>query len=295
MTGLAGRIWRHYDLAGLDAQLSLNRIENTDALFARRQKAADAALSAFACEQGLRYGSGARQTLNLFNPPGAIPASGWPVLLFIHGGFWRSLDANLFSFLAPGFVPFGVALAAINYPLMPLARMEDVVDSCFAALGFLGREAAALGLDPKRLFVSGNSAGGHLVAELIDAGGLRARGFAPDAVAGACALSGLFDLEAVRLSSLNAQIGLTPRDVAAFSPLRRDYIPAAPAIVTAGGDETEEFLDQTRDYADLCSRAGAWVEPRTEPGMNHITVVLDALAAPEHGLNRSLRRMIGAG
>ena len=131
------------------------------------------------------------------------------------------------------------------------------------------------------------------MGELIDAERLRARGFASDAIAGACAISGLYDLEPVRLIAMNEQIRLTRDEVKQFSPLRREYTPSCPVIATVGGDETEEFLDQTREYAQLCTRAGAVVEHREEQGRDHITVVLDALGAPGHRLNRAVLRMMG--
>src|SRR5690606_32697452 len=116
--------------AALDEQFSLDRVKNLDALFARRAQAAEQACARFEMVPAISYGPHPVHRLNIF------PAAGepGPVQVFIHGGFWRSLDANLFSFLAPGFVPFGATLVVIDYPLMPVARMSDVVHACQMSL-----------------------------------------------------------------------------------------------------------------------------------------------------------------
>ncbi len=289
------------DQARLDAQFRLDRITNLDGLMHRRAEAARQALASTPCLRALRYGPGEGHTLNLFLPApagasdaaGRPEAAGAPMLVFIHGGFWRSLDADLFSFVAPGFVDAGAAVAVIDYPLMPTARMADVVDACFGALHFLHRAAGDHGIDARRIHLSGNSAGGHLVAELMDAAKLRHRGLPADVLAGGCTLSGLYDLEPVRRSSQNDFLGLTPQEVARFSPLRRAYTPAARVIATVGALEMDEFLHQNRAFAQCCAASGLPVEHRQEPGMDHLSVVLDALADPRQALHRRVRAMMG--
>lgn len=281
----------------LDAQFRLDRITDLDGLMHRRAEAARHALAHTAGLRALRYAPGDGHTLNLFLPQASAAAdtagAGAPLLMFIHGGFWRSLDADLFSFVAPGFVAAGAAVAVIDYPLMPAARMADVVDACFAALSFLHRAAGDHGIDAQRIHLSGNSAGGHLVAELMDAAKLRHRGLAPGLPASGCALSGLYDLEPVRQSFQNDFLGLTPQEVAEFSPLRRPYTPAAPVIATVGALEMDEFLHQNQAYAQCCEAAGQPVQHRQEPGMDHLSVVLDALADPRQALHRRVRAMMG--
>jgi arylformamidase len=274
------------DQAALDAAFTLDTVSDLEGLFARRSEAARAALARFECRRALPYAPGDGRTLNLF-PPAVGRAGPAPLLVFIHGGFWRSLDADLFSFVAAGFVPFGAAAAILDYPLMPAVRLAEVVAACRDAVRFLHRNAGELGLDPRRFTIAGNSAGGHLVAELLDSGADLG-----GPVQGGCAISGLFDLEPVRLSAQNDSLRLTETEVAAFSPLRRDYRPAAPILVTVGGDETGEFLTQSADFA---GRIGSAAAHRVEAGMNHITVVLDAFADPAHELNQTVRRRMGLG
>src|SRR5690606_31160926 len=198
-----------------------------------RLAVARAALTGVGAERGIADGDQPGHRLDVF--PAAGADGGAPVHIFIHGGFWRSLGADLFSFLAPGFVPFGAMLVVIDYPLMPESRMQDVVTACRMALDWTYRNCADFGGDPQRIFISGNSAGGHLVAELADRAWLEACGLPRDVVKGTTAISGIFELEPVRHSFQDDSLNLTDEEVSTFSPLLRPLDLSGPMIVTVGG------------------------------------------------------------
>jgi arylformamidase len=275
----------------MDRAFSLDDVPDLLAIFARRAAAAEAALSHFEVERGVPYGDGPGRRLNIF--PATDGSRAAPVQIFIHGGFWRSLDADLFSFLAPGFAPLGAMLVVIDYPLMPQVRMAEVVDACRAAVAWIHANGARYGGDPDRIFISGNSAGGHLVAELMDRAWIRDAGLPADLIKGGTAISGIFDLEPVTRSFQNDEIRLTAEEVSAFSPLARQLDFAAPLIVAVGADETAEFLRQSEAFARHAERCGAAVTHMPVPHTNHITVVLDALADPGQQLNRAVRAQMG--
>lgn len=281
-------IWRHHDQASLDAQFTLDAIAELDALFARRVAAAERARGRLSCRAGLAYGPGAGETLD-FYPAGGGGAA--PLLVFIHGGFWRSLAARDFAFVAEGFVAQGIAVAVLDYPLIPAVRLGDIVASCRRALGWLHANATALGVAPGALFVSGNSAGGHLVAELMARDWPAAAGLPADLVAGGCAISGLFELEPVRLSAQQATLGFTPGEVARWSPLRH-VGRGAPLLVAVGGAEAEEFLAQSRAFAAAWSGMGSDAALLVPEGADHITVVLDEFAVPGRKLHEATLRLV---
>ncbi|WP_116083468.1 alpha/beta hydrolase [Tropicimonas sp. IMCC34011] len=266
----------------MDRAFSLDDVDDLDGLFARRQNAATKATEEGQPERGVAYGSLPGEQLNLFRPAPGTGAKA-PVLVFIHGGFWKSLDADLFSFIAPAFAARGILVAVIDYPLMPAARMADVVASCRRSVAWLHANAEGLGGDPERIFVSGNSAGGHLVVELLDAPELAGK------VAGGLAISGIYDLEPVTRSFQNDDLQLTAEEVAQFSPLQRELDLHAPLRVTVGGDETGEFLRQS---SEMAQKVGA--PSMVVPGTNHVTVLLDALAVEGHPLHGFLCEMIDA-
>jgi arylformamidase len=283
-------LWRQWDREGLDAQFTLDGVPDLEGLFARRLEASARARLAYQGLRGVAYGEGPGENLDLYRPEGAQDA---PVQLFIHGGFWRSLDAATFAFMADGFVPAGAVTVVIDYPLIPAVRLADIVASCRRAVAWVWHNVHRHGGDPARFFISGNSAGGHLVALLMDRAWPPSLGLPEDVVAGGCALSGLYELEPVRRSAQNDTLLLTEEEVRTLSPMRRLPERAGPLILAVGGEETEEFRRQTEEYAQAWRRAGHAATTLVEPGRNHIDIVTAGLARPGSALNRAVLAQMG--
>ena len=163
---------------------------------------------------GLRYGAGARQTIDLFAGRDAEPAS--PALMFIHGGWWRSLHPDEFSHLAAGPNAHGVMVAVVGYELCPAVSIADIVAQMRAAALFLWGEW-------RRPFaVAGHSAGGHLAACLLATSWRSLDPQAPDdLVPAAYAISGVFDLAPLTGISINADLRLDEHSARELSPRRR--------------------------------------------------------------------------
>ena len=282
-------IWRGYDQAALNAQFTLDTVRDREAIFARRLEASRQARADFLHRTGIAYGPGPADKLDLF--PAAKP--GAPILMYIHGGFWRSLDAATFSFMAQGFVPAGATVAVIDYPLIPSVTLPQIAASCRRAVAWLTKNAASFGASPDRLFVAGNSAGGHLATVLADRAWPAEHGLPADVVKGACAISGIFELAPIRLCHEQEVLRLTPEHVAEMSPARHIPRAAAPTVFAVGGDETAEFLDQNREIVVAWKNAGLDAVEQVVPERNHVTVVIDAFGQEGHGFNAAMRRMMG--
>src|SRR5262249_40089919 len=192
------RVYRHYTQAELDAQFTLDTVPDLEALLARRLAASARVRATLPHRLTVPYGPGANETLDVFP---ALQGGLAPIQLFIHGGFWRSLDAGTFSVVAAGFSPFGATTAVLDYPLIPAVRLGDIVEGCRSAVAWVHRRAAELGGDGERLYVSGNSAGGHLVALLMGRDWPATFGLPADVIKGGTAISGLYDLTPVALSA----------------------------------------------------------------------------------------------
>ena len=228
-------------------------------------------------ELDLAYGPGPRDTLDLFRP--RVVKGKPPVLIFIHGGYWQGLDKSHFSYLARAWVQEGAAFVALGYPICPAVTMDELAASVRAGVAWVSGQADQLGLDRRRIVVTGHSAGGHLTA-------LAMTGPGPD-LAGGIALSGLYDLEPIRLSYLNAALKLTPESARALSPVHLPRPRSGRLILTVGGAESEEYHRQQDSLAD------AWgVEARPLPGLHHFSIV-DTLADPGHPLFRTAAEMLG--
>ena len=188
----------------------------------------------------VRYGKRPNETMDLF--PGG---GGRGLLVFIHGGYWRALDKSDFSYLAPAFVAVGLDVAVINYDLCPVVDIGTIIDECRTAIRWLTREGAAHGLATHNIVISGHSAGGHLTAAM-HATDWPALGVDPDAIKGGVAVSGVFDLEPLILTSMNPDLRLNVDNAAAWSPARVRPTLEVPLVIAVGAIETSEFLRQSQ-------------------------------------------------
>ncbi len=179
-------------------------------------------------------------------------------------------------------MPLGINLAVIEYTLAPAARLDRIVDEVRRAIQWLGDHLEDYGADPSRLHVSGSSAGSHLTAMVMP----------PRAVRGGLAISGIYDLEPIRLNYLNARLGLDRAEAERNSPIR--HIPAsAPALIIAYGlNELPELRRQSTDFAEAWRgrELSGLLLPTGEA--NHFTI-LEQLAPPRGELTAALLDMLG--
>jgi arylformamidase len=251
------------------------------------QQASERARATMTCHLDLRYGDAPGETIDLFP---ARKGDG-SCMMFIHGGYWRSLDKKDFSFLAPPWVDAGVSLAVVNYDLCPKVSIEEIVRQMLRAGRWLWLHAEEYGMDEDRLYVSGHSAGGHLTAMMMAAlwPVLDAR-LPRDLFKGGLAISGIYDLRPlVQAAWLNADLRLDDASALRVSPAFLPPASRAPLMTSVGGNESSEFL---RQNALLGERwRGVLAGNVAMPGAHHFSVV-DGLADQQSALFRGARRLM---
>ena len=205
------------DPAWLDAQYNNRaRVPDHEQVFKRWAESSAVARQGLTSRLDVRYGDEPGETLDVF--PAAMPGS--PVLVFVHGGYWRSLDKSDFSFVAPAFVHAGAAVVVVNYALCPSVTMETIALQLTRAMAWVWRNAGSFGGDPSRIAVAGHSAGGHLAAMLLSCRWRQVGDdLPPNLVPGALSISGLYDLDPLRHTPfLQGDLRLTPASVKRLSP-----------------------------------------------------------------------------
>jgi arylformamidase len=210
----------------------------------------------------LRYGPGEWQTIDLFMPRNVAHP---PVLVFFHGGYWQELSKQESAFAAPQCLARGIAYAAVDYTLAPRATLSAIVDEC--------RSAVARLADVGPLVVAGSSAGAHLAAMVAN-----------ERLKGAVLVSGIYELEPLIGTSINAALGLDVAEAGRSSPMHRSLVGFPPSLVCWGDNETDQFKRQSALFARNLHAVGAICSVFECPGRNHFDVILDlADAATELG------------
>lgn len=252
-----------------------------------KESAAVRAACAGSCRLDVRYGPHAMQTLDLFLPAGRPRGT----LMYIHGGYWRSLDKSDASIVAPPFTEAGYAVAVVNYALCPDVSVGTIVDQVREAAAWLHLNAAGLGAPGERLFACGHSAGGHLAAMLLatDWPKLKA-GLPARVVSGAACISGLYDLRPLlEVPSVMEAARLSPGDAKALSPALHPPPTRVPLVTAVGLDENQGFHDQLRTMLE------SWPEVHAGhvacAGHDHFTI-LDELTTRDGRIAAATLRMM---
>jgi arylformamidase len=286
-------VFRGYDQAALDREYNnRGKVPAAAEHLAWFPAASAATRATLACRLDLAYGPHPGETLDVFPTAGPRPA---PLQVFVHGGYWHLLDKADFSYVARAFQPAGATTAVINYALIPSVDMDELVRQCRAAVAWLYRHAAELGADPARLHVSGHSAGGHLTAMLMATDWPAFADLPPGVVKGGAGISGLYDLEPIRLSYLNARLGLDAEAVRRNSPVH--HVPpraGGPLLLAVGGLEGPEYHRQTAELAEAWQRHGLPVEVLDLAGHDHFSIVRE-LDRPTTPLARAILTQMGLG
>jgi len=196
-----------------------------------------------------------------------------PVLVYVHGGYWRARTSREFGFVARGPGSRGVATVVPNYALCPEVSIDEIVRQTRAALAWTYKNARSFGGDPDRIHVAGHSAGGHLVAMLLSTDWEGEYGLPAGVIKGATVISGLFDLAPFPYTFLQPKVQLTWDQVHRNSPILHLPDSAPPLLVACGGDETDEFKRQSEDFLGAWKARGLRGEHLVLSGKNHYDVI----------------------
>mgnify|MGYP002858555623 CR=1 FL=1 len=212
-------------------------VKNADEYLQRSAQRSLRVRRQISCHIDVPYGDTKGQTLDIF--PSLRKES--PVHIFIHGGYWRSLDKSIYSHIARPMVAAGATVILPNYDLCPNVRITNIVEQIQRAIIWVYKNIARYNGDAKKIYVSGHSAGGHLTA-MMNATNWSQKGRLPkNLIKGSAPLSGLFDIEPHRHSQLQSDIRLTAREAKAMSPMYLPPVAKGPVIVAVGNAEPDLF------------------------------------------------------
>jgi arylformamidase len=213
------------------------------------------------------YGNSPRERLDIY----AADKAGGPVLVYIHGGYWRSGSKEDNCNFVPTFTRRGATVVLVEYDLCPSVTVTDIVRQTRAAIGWTHKNITRYGGDPSRLFVAGHSAGGHLTAMAL-AHDWTKDGLPNDLIKGAAATSGVYDLEMVMRISVQEQVRMTPEVARQNSPLLLPPQVKCPLLIAVGGAEPKGWQQMSEDYYQFCKDNGVEATYLVEPEANHYTI-----------------------
>jgi len=243
---------------------------DADEVNARRLALAGEARARLEAHCDLAYGTTDKEQLDVYPAVGTSLG----VMVYLHGGYWRSMDKRDMAFVAESFVAAGVTVVLVNYNLAPTVTLDKIVSEARAACGWVWHNVDRYGGDRDRIHVAGNSAGGHLTAMMAATEWPRLDPALPgDLMKSGVALSGLYDLEPLLFTSVNDSIGLDSKSAARNSPVQFRPAPHVRLMLAVGELESAEFKRQTQMLAEAWRELS--IQPLIVPGRHHFHMPLE--------------------
>ena len=284
-------VFLDYDQKALDAAYDQAAYApNREQLIKRRINDSELARRRIGEPERVAYGPAEIERLDIYRTGRAMA----PVFVFIHGGAWRSGRSKDFAAPAEMFLAAGA-----HYVVPDFAWVQDVggslmvlADQVRRAIAWVYDNAAHLDSNPNRLYVGGQSSGGHLVGVALTTDWPRDFGLPANMIKGGMCVSGMYDLTPVRLSARNTYVEFDDATVAALSPIRHLDRLDAPVIVAYGTCETPEFQRQNREFATAVEAAGKSVQLLVGENYNHFELP-ETLGNPYGLLGRAVLDLMG--
>ncbi|MBM3488151.1 MAG: alpha/beta hydrolase [Alphaproteobacteria bacterium] len=260
------KVYRNYTQAELNTQYNHREfVLDADDYIVRTESESKRVRGLLEVKLDVRYGATREEKLDIF--PAKKPRA--PIQVFFHGGRWQMQNKSVASFPAEHFVAAGAIWIAVNFNKYPKVAIDDVVRDCRTAIAWVYRHAESFGGDPAKLHISGHSSGAHLVAMMLTTDWAGEYELPADVIKGASAISGMYDLEPVRLSNRNDILKLDMASALRNSPIHRLPAKSCPLILGVGGIETDEFRRQAHEFAAAWSARGLALDFLEPAGLNH--------------------------
>ncbi len=281
-------MYRNFDLATLEREYSPSScVEDITVYLEQYIKQSHSALSyakqhnSVHCD--LSYGQTPDERLDLFMPFEHVKSQ-QKLHVYIHGGYWQELTKDESCFAANNFQQHGYHFAALNYGLAPKVTLTEIVEQCRRALLWLYQNAECYGYHREQIYLSGSSAGGHLVMMMVLTDWMRYADIEQSFIKGICAVSGVYDLSPIAQTYINEPLQLTAQEIENNSPLlmtlEQSLLAHCQITLAYGANETTEFKRQSLALIEQLSAIGVTTPCNEIADRNHFDVILDL--ANEH-------------
>jgi arylformamidase len=265
-------VYKNYNQEELDRQYN-NRLNAPGFEYHLQQweSVSRVAENKYPLQKDISYGELTEEKLDIF--PSQQP--GAKTLVFIHGGYWHKHTRADFYLVAEAFHAYDITVVLAGYPLMPAFSMDRLVQSCRSAVSWVQQHIHEYNGDPQQVYIAGHSAGGHLTAMAAVAGALHGSG--DTSVKGICAISGLYDLLPIQLAYVNEILQMDQATALRNSPVTLQPLPGCRIVLAVGGNETDEYLTQSRGLFEKWSSPANPAKLLEIPGLDHFSVLTSLL------------------
>jgi len=270
------RVFLDYDQEALDRAYDQRFwAPNMDAVLKRYVANSEAVRARIGAPKTIAYGASPIETLDIYS----AARTNAPVMVFLHGGAWRTGRARDYAYAAETFVRAGAHYVIPDFATVMEVGLDGMVAQVRRAVAWVAKNAPSFGGDPRRIYVTGHSSGGHLAGTVLITDWSTDFGLPRDVVKGGICISGMYDLRGPRLSARSSYVKFDDRIEQEHSAQRHLARISCPVIVAYGDQESPEFQRQSRDFAEALRTAGRLHGLLVGQGYNHFEIP-ETLASP---------------
>ncbi|MFC1861520.1 alpha/beta hydrolase [Chloroflexota bacterium] len=263
------KVYGNYTQEELNSQYNQLVLVPNQSVYAMQNRAKSAEVrKKLKCMLNVSYGPTLDEVLDIF--PAGLP--GRPIQVYHHGGAWTQSHKDDYSYIAESFVAKRVNLIIPNFSLAPKVTLDEIVRQNRAVIVWAYHNAGSYGGDQQRLYICGHSSGGHLAGMMMATDWQKEYGLSGDLIKAATSISGMYELEPVRLSHRNEYLFLDERAANRNSPIRNIPGVRIPLVIGYGDGEHDEFKRQSDEFAVAWKNAGNSVSKIIMAGQNHFDV-----------------------
>jgi arylformamidase len=285
----APKVFRDYDQVALDRAYDQTAwAPNMQQVLQRRAATSEAVRARLGPPRTFVYGPTDVEHLDVYLAAGAVA----PVMVFLHGGAWRGGDARAQAYAAETFVRAGAHWVVPEFATVMDVGLDGMVAQVRRAVAWVAAHARDLGAGPTRLYVGGHSSGAHLAGAVLITDWVKDFRLPPDLVKGGLCISGMYDLQPVRLSARSSYVKFDDRIEHELSPLRHVDRLTAPVVVAYAEHDSPEFRRQSEEFAEALRRIGRLQRLVVAAGLNHFEIP-ETLASADGLLGRAALELMG--
>ena len=286
---MSAKVYRDYTQEELDKQYEHRHIvPNMEEFTSRNQAEGKRMRETLPARLDVPYGPHPKQKLDIYT----VTRARAPIAVNFHGGRWQLNSRELSAQAAEAFTQTGIVFVNAGFRQVPDFRMDQLIEDARNAVAWAYKNAESLGANPDRLFIVGQSSGAHMGGMMVVTDWTKL-GLPRDAVKGGLLVSGMYDLEPVRLTFRNAAVKLDVAEAERNSPIRHIPQNGCPIVLGYGALESDEFKRQSRDFAAAWRKAGNPCELVEMPGHHHYSLGAE-MNNPASAIVRPLFQLAGA-
>lgn len=197
-----------------------------------------------------------------------------PLMVFIHGGAWKSGSAKEYSYIANPFIANNINVAIIDFDDVTKVGLNGMIEQIRNSIKWIYVNSDKLSINKNKIYIIGHSSGAHLGGVLLTTD-WKKQNLPQYILKGATLISGMYEMKPVRLSVRSKYLNFNDKIENELSSIRHIESINTPVLLSYGGLESDEFKRQSNDFLERLKQYNKKSKLIVQPFFNHFEIIDD--------------------